>query len=233
MTLDLDLGRWEAGEISAEELERLHPDAAIRALVALHERLSTITDEPVPDADPAMERMLAELPDRARRAPRRGSRVLLLAATAVLLTASMAVAVPGLRGTVSGLAHSVGRIFGDDALAPSTPAAAIIDRSHPSGPAEGRGVPDQEDTEGTDGSESGDGRQTDGSSETSGSDDDESGSSESSGEESEDDGGSLDQESDGEGSDGGSSGGDGSGDEEERSSDGQTDGQTDPQTEES
>lgn len=232
MTLDLDLGRWEAGEISPEELERLHPDAAVRALVALHERLSTITDEPLPDADPAMERMLAQLPDRARRAPRRGSRVLLLAATAVLLTASMAVAVPGLRSSVSGLARSVGGLFGDDAVAPPTPAAAIIDRSHPSGPGEGRGVPDQEDTEGTDGSESGDGEQTGGSSETSGSDDDESddesGSSESSGGESEGDGGSLDQESDGEGSDRESSGGDGSG-EEERS----TDGLTDPQTEES
>lgn len=196
MSLDLDLARWEAGEITPQELERLHPQASIGALISLHERLSTIADEPVPDTEPAMERMLAQLPERARRAPRRGSRVLLLAAAAVLLTASMAVALPGVRSSVTRFAERVGWIFGDDAVAPPSPASAIIGRGHPRGPGADRSAPGQEDTTGTSGSGSDDTSATSGSSdESSGSTDDGSGSSEGSGGDGSGDGGSQDQTS--------------------------------------
>jgi hypothetical protein len=202
MSLDRDLARWEIGEISPEELERLHPDAAVTALVALHERLSTIAHQGVPDAEAAMERMLQRLPDRAPP-QRRGSRVLLLAAAAVLLTASMAVAVPGVRSGVSGLAHGVGRLFGADPASPPAPVPATIDRTHPGAPDGSRGVHERRDTTESHGSgDDGDDQGGD-PSETSGSADDQDGSSGTSGGESSGgDGGSDDQGSDGQGSDG-------------------------------
>ncbi|MDP9326725.1 MAG: hypothetical protein M3P10_00795 [Actinomycetota bacterium] len=209
MSLDRDLGRWEAGEISPEELKRLHPDTAVETLVALHERLSAIADEGAPDAEAAMERMLRQLPDRARPAQRRSSRVLLLAAAAVLLTASMAVAMPGVRDGVSGLAHGVGRLFGADSVSPPPP-MSTIDRGHPGTPGEGRGVDEPVATASHEpGSADGDDQSGD-SSESAGPGDDQDGSSESSGgDPSAGDGGSQDQRSDGQGSDGQSSGGDG------------------------
>lgn len=229
MSLDLDLARWEAGEITPQELERLHPQASIGALISLHDRLSTIADEPVPDTEPAMERMLAQLPERASRAPRRGSRVLLLAAAAVLLTASMAVALPALRSSVTGFAERVGRIFGDDAVVPPSPASAIIGRGHPRGPGADRSAPGQEDTTGTSGSGSDDSESSGPSEDGSGSTDDGSGSSEGSGGDGSGDGGSQDQISDAQTSDGEGSGGDTtSGD--TQSTDG---GSTDTQSEES
>ncbi|MEO8293663.1 MAG: hypothetical protein ABI635_11080 [Actinomycetota bacterium] len=202
MSLDLDLARWEAGEITPQELELLHPQASIGALISLHERVSTIADEPVPDTEPAMERMLARLPERARRAPRRGSRALLLAAAAVLLTASMAVALPGVRSSVTGFAERVGWIFGDDAVAPPSPASAIIGRGHPRGPGADRSARGREDPTETSGSGSDD------SEDGSGSTDDGSGSSEGSGGDGSGDGGSQDQTSDTQTSDGEGSGGD-------------------------
>jgi hypothetical protein len=228
MSLDRDLARWEIGEISPEELERLHPDAAVAALVALHERLSTIAHEGVPDAEAAMERMLQQLPDRAQPAQRRSSRVLLLAAAAVLLTASMAVAMPGVRSSVSGLAHGVGRLFGADPVSPPSPEPAAIDRAHPGTSGGGRGVDEQRDIAGSHEPGSGDGDDQGGDpSETSGSADDQGGSSGTSGGESSGgDGGSNDQGGDGQGSDGENTGGGGA-DEGSQTTDGQmSDGQT-------
>jgi hypothetical protein len=227
MSLDRDLARWEIGEISPDELERLHPDAGVAAMVALHERLSTIAQEGVPDAEAAMERMLQQLPDRARPAQRRSSRVLLLAAAAVLLSASMAVAMPGVRSSVSGLAHGVGRLFGADPVSPPSPPPATMDRAHPGTSDGNRGVHEQRDATGSHESGSGDGDDLSGDpSETSGSEDTQDGSSgTSAGESSGDDGGSQDQGADGQGSDGENTGGDGDGG--GQSADGQmSDGQT-------
>jgi hypothetical protein len=228
MSLDRDLARWEIGEISPEELERLHPDAAVAALVALHERLSTIAHEGVPDAEAAMERMLQQLPDRAQPAQRRSSRVLLLAAAAVLLTASMAVAMPGVRSSVSGLAHGVGRLFGADPVSPPSPAPATIDRAHPGTSGGGRGVDEQRDIAGSHEPGSGDGDDQGGDpSETSGSAEDQGGSSGTSGGGSSGgDGGSNDQGDDGQGSHGENTGGGGA-DQGSQTTDGQmSDGQT-------
>jgi hypothetical protein len=227
MSLDRDLGRWEIGEISPEELERLHPDTAVAALVALHERLSTIANEEVPDTEAAMERMLLRLPDRAGPARRRSSRVLLLTAAAVLLTASMAVAMPGVRSSVTGLAHGVGRLFGADPASPPGPAPATIEWGHPGAPG-GRGVHEDLDATGAHEPGSGDGDEQSGDpSETSGSVDDQDGSSGTAGGESSGgSGGSDDQGGDGQGSDGENTGGDGA-DQGSQATDGQTsDGQT-------
>lgn len=251
MSLDLDLARWETGEISSEELERLHPHSAIAPLVTLHERLSAITEEPVSDAEDEMERMLQQLPGREQRGGRRSSRVLLLAATAVLLTASMAVAMPGVRSGVSGLAHSVSRLLGADHVSPPPRASVTIGRGHPRPAGEAGGVHDGEDTQGSNGAGSADGDEPSGdTSEAPGSGDEQGGPSESSGEDSSGgDGGSRDQgsddqgsdsqdsdsqDSDSQGSDGESIGGDG-GDQDSQTTDSQaTDGQaTDGQSEQS
>lgn len=120
MSFDRDLDRWERRAVSDAELARAHPGEDVGDLLALHERMSTIGGEPVPLDEPALQRFLATLPGRSR--PRRRYRSVLLAVAAALLSASMAVAVPGVQHGVSTVTHGVGRLLGITSSPPS-PAA--------------------------------------------------------------------------------------------------------------
>ncbi|MBA3690368.1 MAG: hypothetical protein H0W82_03005, partial [Actinobacteria bacterium] len=120
MSLDRDLVRWESGAVTDEEFLRDHPEADLGGLLSLHERMSAMGTEPVPLDEVALQRFLGALPDRAR--PRRRGRSLLLAVAAVLLTASMAVAMPGVRHGVTAVTHSVGRLLGIESGSTTTPA---------------------------------------------------------------------------------------------------------------
>ncbi|HUP68436.1 MAG TPA: hypothetical protein VM142_01350 [Acidimicrobiales bacterium] len=66
-----DLGRWEAGELSLVELEARHPGHDVGALVGVHARMAALTDEPVPDPEPAWAALSAALAAHPRAATRR------------------------------------------------------------------------------------------------------------------------------------------------------------------
>jgi hypothetical protein len=129
MTFERNFERWEAGDMSAEDLARAHPGEGVDELLALHERMSTIAAEPVPLDEAALQRFLAKLPDRAR--PRRRYRSVLLAAAAVLLMGSMAVAVPGVQRGVTAVTHGVGRFLGITSSPSGQPAPAAPSTTPP------------------------------------------------------------------------------------------------------
>ncbi len=92
--LEEDLGRWETGAISLDELEERHPGNDARAFAELHARLRLIAREPTPDPASgwtAVERRLAERPPtvvaigrRPRRRRSTGRRVAVLGLAAAL-----------------------------------------------------------------------------------------------------------------------------------------------------
>lgn len=72
-----DLGRWERGEVSVEDLAERHPHGEPAALAEMHTLLTMLTTEPDADRGPSWERLLADLPPQvavvdppARRAGR-------------------------------------------------------------------------------------------------------------------------------------------------------------------
>lgn len=66
-----DLGRWETGELSLVELEARHPGHDVGALVDVHARMAALTDEPVPDPEPAWAALSTALAAHPRAATRR------------------------------------------------------------------------------------------------------------------------------------------------------------------
>ncbi len=137
MTFERNLERWASGDMSADELSSAHPGEDIEGVMALHERMSTIATDPVQLDEAALQRFLAKLPDRAR--PRRRYRSVLLAAAAVMLMGSMAVAVPGVQHGVTAVTHGVGRLLGITAPPPAQPAPSV--GSVPSTTSPGRATP--------------------------------------------------------------------------------------------
>jgi hypothetical protein len=129
MSIERDLERWEAGAMSADELASAYPSEDVADLMALHERMSTIAADPVRLDEAALQRLLARLPDRAR--PRRRYRSVLLAAAAVLLMGSMAVAVPGVQHGVTAVTHGVGRLLGITEPPPAHPAPSVPSTTSP------------------------------------------------------------------------------------------------------
>ena len=148
MTLEHDLERWEAGEVSLPELERAHPGTRVAGLAALHDRLSELAAEPVTMNEGALQGLLAGLPVRESdgRRPRRTRRAILLAVAAAVLMSSVALAAPGVREGMVSLTHNVGRLLtGPENHVLSPPPAPPSNRQVPStsntGHLDGRGEP--------------------------------------------------------------------------------------------
>jgi hypothetical protein len=129
MSFERDLERWELGDISDDELVRSHPGEEVVGLLALHERMIGEAAASVSLDEGALQRLLARLPDRAR--PRRRYRSVLLAVAAVLLTASMAVAVPGVHHGVTAITQGVGRLLGIERPAATVPAPSDVPAAPP------------------------------------------------------------------------------------------------------
>ncbi len=111
-TLEHDLERWEAGELSSDELRRLHPDAKVVSLVDLYTRLSTLGNQPVGFSEERWESLRDRLPDRpAQRSAairRLVTRPLVAAVAAVTMTGAVAYAAsPAVRHGVSHAWHDV------------------------------------------------------------------------------------------------------------------------------
>jgi hypothetical protein len=90
--LDSDLGRWERGELSLEELEARHPNRPVREIVSLHNYLTSLRTEPTPSPSNGLS-FLTGLP--SGHGPRRELRArlqrpMVVAAAVTLLTAGLA-----------------------------------------------------------------------------------------------------------------------------------------------
>lgn len=57
-----DLGRWERGEVSVDDLAERHPEGEPAALAEMHTLISMLTAEPDADRGPSWERLAASLP---------------------------------------------------------------------------------------------------------------------------------------------------------------------------
>jgi hypothetical protein len=108
-----DLSAWEAGALSLATLEQRYGREPVHAIIDLHESLSSIASEPVPDARAGwltvLERMEAPRPAKSGRA----HGVLAGALVAAVLSASAAFAAPGaFHAIVDGVRHGVHAVFG-------------------------------------------------------------------------------------------------------------------------
>jgi hypothetical protein len=108
-----DLSAWEAGALSLATLEQRYGREPVHAIIDLHESLSSIASEPVPDASAGwlmvLERMEAPRPAKSGRA----HGVLAGALVAAVLSASAAFAAPGaFHAIVDGVRHGVHAVFG-------------------------------------------------------------------------------------------------------------------------
>lgn len=90
-TLDDDLQRWEAGELSLAEIEARHPGQDVEALVGLHARVARLGSHPVPDPEASWEMLRTRLAPRrsetARLRPNRSRRRAVAAVVAVVIAA--------------------------------------------------------------------------------------------------------------------------------------------------
>lgn len=102
--LDHDLARWEAEEITLEEVARRHPGASISAVTGLHARLTSLADAPSPDPSAAWTAVTKRLPTgpptaRSRRL-RRPVIAALVASLLAIPTVSYAAAPDAVRSAV-------------------------------------------------------------------------------------------------------------------------------------
>jgi hypothetical protein len=103
--LDDDLARWEAGDLSLDDLRRRHPGEDVDALLALHGRLLALAEEPTPDAAAAWAVAMPTVfgPPAAPRRRRRSRRAVVAASIAAFLavpTVSYAAAPEAVRSVV-------------------------------------------------------------------------------------------------------------------------------------
>lgn len=112
MSFDEDLARWEAGELSIDELATAYPDEDVRGIASVHAAFAGIAREPVPDASASWERLGARLPARARvgRARRRAIVIGLAAAMLMGSAIAYAAAPSGVRGVV----RTIVNVFRDE-----------------------------------------------------------------------------------------------------------------------
>ncbi len=81
-----DVGRWQAGLLSADELHARHPGPEVASALAAHRALQTLAAAPVPDAAPVWSQLAATLPARpASPPPRRFRRPVVVAVVAAVL----------------------------------------------------------------------------------------------------------------------------------------------------
>lgn len=104
-----DLGRWEKGELSLVELEARHPGHDVGALVGVHARMVALTDQPVPDPEPAWAVLSTALAAHPRVATRRRqpSRRRLVAAIVAAMIAMPAVSYAAAPDAVRAVARHV------------------------------------------------------------------------------------------------------------------------------
>ena len=106
--LRADLARWEAGELTADELVRRHPGPEVGAMLALHGQLSQLVDAPTPDPAAAWAVVGAALPARAETVrARRGPRRSVVAAIVVSVLAVPAVSYAAAPDTVESVVREV------------------------------------------------------------------------------------------------------------------------------
>lgn len=152
--LDRDLTRWEAGTLSGEELQRLHPDDDLAGLVDVHEQLSGLVDWQTPDAAAAWTSLEAQLSPRAaspRHSLRWRSRRAAIAAIAAAVLAVPAVSYAAAPRAVRSVVREVRDLLpgtnnhgdhGDDeapittvlTTVPTTPEPVDVDEPRPSQP---------------------------------------------------------------------------------------------------
>ena len=163
MSLDGDLELWESGELSRQAL--MERGAEAEALLLLHDRLSALATEPVPDPTESWDALRERLPARLPRR-RHGllARPLLVAAVVVALTAAVAAAAPtvrhGLSGTWQGITHVfVGHprtlpVTGltDPSLTPSQTPSQAAEATSPGATGTGEAAADGTDASSRDGS---------------------------------------------------------------------------------
>ncbi|MHB8511786.1 MAG: hypothetical protein ACYDCC_06350 [Actinomycetota bacterium] len=118
-----EMTRWESGESSLADLQARYPDASISQMVAVHERLSSITMPDFPATESGWESLLAKLPEvsaRSRSHFRYARRSLIIAVGAVLVSASVAYAtnVGSFRLEVNDVVRSVAHVFTQPATFP-------------------------------------------------------------------------------------------------------------------
>lgn len=104
-----DLSRWETGELSLVELEARHPGHDVGALVGVHARMAALTDEPVPDPEPAWAALstVLEAGPRAGTRRRQPSRRRLVAAIVAATIAMPAVSYAAAPEAVRAVARHV------------------------------------------------------------------------------------------------------------------------------
>ncbi|HEV8564818.1 MAG TPA: hypothetical protein VGR41_07870 [Actinomycetota bacterium] len=159
------LTAWEAGDLPTGQLLERHPEAA--GLLALHERLSAIVSEPIPDPERSLARVREQIADRPASArPKRASKVFVAALVAAALTGSAAIAAPGaVRSVVDGVRSGIERLFGsDDAGGPGKAGTPSAPTTHaPSqGASNSLGGDDEGNGAGGSGNQGGSGQQQDG-----------------------------------------------------------------------
>lgn len=118
-----DLGRWETGELSLVELEARHPGHDVGALVGVHTRMARLTDEPVPDPEPAwavLSTALAAHPraTRRRQPSRRRFVAAIVAATLAMPGLSYAAAPDAVRAVARHVTDLLPGAEGADPVAP-------------------------------------------------------------------------------------------------------------------
>lgn len=118
-SLATDLARWEAGTLSASELEQAHPHEEIASLLAVHTGLSSLAAEPCPDPESGWAALRDRLPDHPiplhRPASKRARRTIVAAVAAASLAGSSiayAAGVEPVRRGVDAIVDGVAGVFG-------------------------------------------------------------------------------------------------------------------------
>jgi uncharacterized membrane protein YgcG len=118
--LEDTLARWEAGDVSRDELARRFPDEDIAGLLWMFEGMQELATGPTPDATQAWNSIREELPVRlAHLRRRRPKPIRLLAAALVALLVIGASAYAFVPGARRALNDALGLVTGSEHTAPA------------------------------------------------------------------------------------------------------------------
>jgi large repetitive protein len=117
-----DLDRWEAGNISLQELEAASTEDAAVELARLHSRLSSLATMPTPDPEESWQTLREQLPRiTSRRVRERARRAVVLAMGAAALIGGVAFAADPVREVLTRAAAGLMGIFNNDPIAVAQP----------------------------------------------------------------------------------------------------------------
>lgn len=156
-----DIAAWQAGALSAAELQARHPGPEVASALAAHAALVDLAGGPVPDAAQAWSRLAAALPAQPTiSGPRRFRRPVVAAIVATLLAGPAVSYAAAPHAVRSGIRHvtdlftdrhdeeprPADPVTVDDSQSPSDDPAVEI---HPTDPAPPAGEPDTRSNDGT------------------------------------------------------------------------------------